>query len=70
MSIVSSKGKASVVAAEPSDAILETLTPPSIEVKTIQQLLAIVKPMRFDKREEEVNLFILQMRSTILLQTD
>jgi hypothetical protein len=70
MSIVSSKGKAPAVAAEPSNTILEIPIPPSIKVRTMQQPLAIVKPIRFDRREEEVNLFVLQMRSTILLQVD
>jgi hypothetical protein len=70
MSTVSNKGKAPAAAEEPSEATPETLTPPSIEVRTMQQLLAIVKPMRFDGREKEVDLFVLQMRSTILLQAD
>jgi Domain of unknown function (DUF4939) len=70
MSTVSNKGKAPAVAEGPSEATPETLTPPSIEVRTMQQPLAIVKPMRFDGREEEVDLFVLQMRSTILLQAD
>ena len=70
MSTVSSKGKAPAVAEGPSEATPETFTPPSIEVRTMQQPLAIVKPMRFDGREEEVDLFVLQMRSTILLQVD
>jgi Domain of unknown function (DUF4939)/Zinc knuckle len=70
MSTVSSKGKAPATAEGPSEATPETLTLPSIEVRTMQQPLAIVKPMRFDGREEEVDLFVLQMRSTILLQAD
>jgi hypothetical protein len=70
MSTVSGKGKALAAAEEPSIAMPEIFTPPSIEVRTMQQPLAIVKPMRFDGREEEVNLFVLQMRSTILLQAD
>jgi Domain of unknown function (DUF4939) len=70
MSTVSSKGKAPAAAEGPSEVTPETLTPPSIEVRTMQQPLAIVKPMRFDGREEEVDLFVLQMRSTILLQVD
>jgi hypothetical protein len=70
MSTVSSKGKAPATATEPSEAMPETLTLPSIEVRTIQQSLAIVKPIKFDGREEEMDLFVLQMRSTILLQVD
>jgi hypothetical protein len=56
---MSSKGKAPAAAKEPSTVTLEVLTPPSIEVRTMQQFLAIVKPMRFDGREEEVDLFVL-----------
>jgi hypothetical protein len=67
MSTISSKGKTSTMAVEPSTEMLEVLTPPNIKVRTMQQPLAIVKPMRFDRREEEVDLFVLQMRSTILL---
>jgi hypothetical protein len=70
MSTVSSKGKSSAVAKKPNTTILETLTPLSIEVRIMQQSLAIVKLMRFDGREEEVDLFMLQIRSTILLQVD
>jgi hypothetical protein len=70
MSTVSGKGKAPAVAEEPSTMTPEILTLLNIEVRTIQQPLAIVKPMRFDGREKEVNLFMLQIRSTILLQAD
>jgi hypothetical protein len=59
MSTVSGKGKASTVAEESNTTTPEILTPLSIEVRTIQQLLAIVKSIRFDGREEEVNLFVL-----------
>jgi hypothetical protein len=59
MSIVSGKGKAPAVAEDPSTVTPEILTPLSVEVRTMQQLLAIVKPMRFDRREEEVDLFVL-----------
>jgi hypothetical protein len=59
MSTVSGKGKALAAAEEPSTATPEILTLPSIEVRTMQQPLAIVKPMRFDRREEKVDLFVL-----------
>jgi hypothetical protein len=70
MSTVSNKSKALTIAEKLNTAIPEISTPPSIEVRTMQQSLAIVKPIRFDRREEEVDLFVLQMRSTILLQAD
>jgi hypothetical protein len=67
---MSSKRKASAKAEKLSAITLEIPTLLSIEVRTMQQLLAIVKPMRFNGREEEMDLFMLQMRSTILLQVD
>jgi hypothetical protein len=59
MSTISSKEKVLAKAKELSTVMLEILTPLNIEVRTMQQSLAIVKPMRFDRRKEEVNLFVL-----------
>ena len=63
---MSTKGKGIAVTLESKEASSSI----TVQVVTMQQPLAIQKPKPFSGKEEDVELFILQLRSTFQLQSD